>query len=503
MNRLFYCWPLLWIFGCGGEFSDHSLAPVAQQSVADRIDVSYREDAQAAFGDSYPVAASQETTPQPTEASRGGFINSLKSLVEGSPVYEDEDVRDGLIQRLEQAEQDLRDIRASDRRAIANASRQIRIGRAQHSPNLVLVTLPTLHFSELERMPRLAGIRNSGMLLTDCYVSAANYSVARSELLTGRFSANSSAYQNEMNLAETIWQSGYETSLIGVWPFESHPLESGFDQWTGFASPNGLIPEFPEALFTQLTRAEIISNRRDGNDGQERINGIQILTDEAVAFFNQQKNSARPLFVHIALPTLEGLERDEMLIEYNSSIGEIVDSLNETGFSGKTCLIVTGMTSNREDMEDEFESVGTLTSSASGLNEGNLRTPMIVFWGTAVARGSVNSSPCSVVDLLPTLAEIGVAKRRPNGLSGQSLLPALRNETIGAQRLFYWRNSDGGQAARRGPWKVIVPAGENQMMLFHLPDDPAEVVDVSAEYPSILKQFLAPPAQQELVEELF
>ncbi|MEW4490025.1 sulfatase-like hydrolase/transferase [Thalassoglobus sp. JC818] len=503
MNRLFYCWSLLWIFGCGGELSDHPQAKLPLQSAQNESDVSYREDAPTVFGDSYPVAAAQENTPPEADESGTGFIDSLKSLVEGSPVYEDEDVRDGLIQQLQQAEQDLRDIRLSNRRAIANANRQVRIGRAQQSPNLVLVTLPTLHFSEVERMPRLAGIRNSGMLLTDCYVTSENYSASRSELLAGRFSADSSGYSNEMNLAETIWQSGYDTTLIGVWPFEQHPLESGFDQWTGFASANSMIPEFPDALFTQLTRAEIVSNKNVEVEQQSRINGIEILTDESIAFFDQRKKSTRPLFVHIALPTLAGLDREEMLIEYNCSIGEIVDSLNETGFSGRTCLIVAGITSNSETEQHEYESVGRLTSTVSGLNEGNLRTPMIVFWGTNVARGSQNSSPCSVVDLLPTVAEIGAARRRPNELSGQSLLPALRNQSIGDQRFFYWRNSDGGQAARRGPWKVIVLPGENQMKLFHLPDDSAELQDLAAEYPNIVSEFLAPPAQQELVEELF
>ena len=124
------------------------------------------------------------------------------------------------------------------------------------------------------------------------------------------------------------------------------------------------------------------------------------------------------------------------------------------------------------------------------MNEGNLRTPLVVFWGMNTKHGSVSDFPCTAIDFLPTFQSIALANRKSDRSSGVSLVNAMQGNPTKVDRLLYWRMKDGGQVARRGRWKVIVAPGAKKIELYDLLEDPTETTDLAAQHPEIVKSFI-------------
>lgn len=433
------------------------------------------------------------TGPQPTEKPRSSLFDGIRRLMGDIPAFDDADATESLLENLSRAEKTYDDIRHSNREAIRNMNRQVRIGNARRSPHLILITLPQWRFDQLEQMPRVNGVRQSGMTFSNYYAEGDRLVASRWSLLAGQLAAQTSAdfeLRREASLAEVLWQSGYETTLIGTWPTRQHPLDLGYAHWTGFPTATGVVPEHPEYLFTQTTRAKIV-----GNGKQPAANPLQLLTDETAEYLRRNRNSPRQFFLHVALPSIEGWKLDENIRRQDAAIGGIVDVLNSEQLAGRVCLLITGESSHQLATEEPvaISAIGqNLQYHASGLHEGNLRTPLVVFWGNVTPAGSTCDVPCSARDLLPTFTTLAASQRAPRNPAGVSLVNAFRGELLPVERLLYWKLKDGGQAARRGDWKVVLPAGETRMQLYNLKTDPAEQQNVADQHPAIVDSFRAP-----------
>lgn len=438
----------------------------------------------------------------PKEKEKPSLFDGIRQIIGDSPAFDDSEVSDGLLESLNQAEKTFQEIRQSNREAIRGMNRQIRIGRAKQSPHIILVTVPQLRFDQLPAMPRLTGIRTSGITFTNYYASSDRFSSSRWSLLTGHLASQAPAdghLTQPQSLGEMMWKSGYDTTILGTWGSSQHPVELGFDHWTGFPSANGYVEKYPEFFFSQSTQAKIVNK-----DSSSQPDSLNLVTSEVLQFLQTHQRSERQFYLHVGLPYLKGVSNEENLEQVDLAIGRIVDDINTRGLAGRVCLIVCGETSHRISAEitKDLPVVGTrLTYSQSGLNEGNMRTPLIVFCAKHAARGATSDVPCSGLDLLPTLGAIAQSQRVPSGVSGLSLLPAIQGKPVRAERLLYWRMADGGQAARRGRWKVIVPAGGNELELYDLGLDPTESTNVAQQHPDIVQGFViksAPPKTEEL-----
>jgi arylsulfatase len=98
-------------------------------------------------------------------------------------------------------------------------------------------------------------------------------------------------------------------------------------------------------------------------------------------------------------------------------------------------------------------------------------------------------------DVLPTLCEV-TGLPVPAETDGISFLPTLLGKRRQAQHQFlYWEFPEygGQQAVRMGPWKGIITdmqKGNNQLRLYHLGNDLAEINDVAAENPEVIRQMM-------------
>lgn len=126
--------------------------------------------------------------------------------------------------------------------------------------------------------------------------------------------------------------------------------------------------------------------------------------------------------------------------------------------------------------------------------EGSAAVPM-VFAGCGIRGGARLSGAVSLLDLGPTLCEMGGAVPPPEQ-DGRSLCPALREGRDDLDRTviseYVVRGPDGlvaGRMVRRGRWKFIHYAGhERSDQLFDVEHDPQELDNRAAEHPEVTQE---------------
>ncbi|MFW6457640.1 MAG: sulfatase-like hydrolase/transferase [Planctomycetota bacterium] len=126
--------------------------------------------------------------------------------------------------------------------------------------------------------------------------------------------------------------------------------------------------------------------------------------------------------------------------------------------------------------------------------EGSAAIPLI-FEGCGVPEGQTVSSPASIMDIGPSLCEMTGANLPP-AQDGESLVGCFGDTTDQESRhvLSDWLEGYKDELiparmVRRGQWKYVSYAHSDcSGLLFDLENDPAEVHDVTAEYPAIVEQ---------------
>jgi arylsulfatase len=125
--------------------------------------------------------------------------------------------------------------------------------------------------------------------------------------------------------------------------------------------------------------------------------------------------------------------------------------------------------------------------------EGGVCTPGIVHWpaGLKWKKGSITDQPVHLIDVLPTLAEVGEASlpkswsgRELEPISGISFLSHLKGEQIeNRPPIHFLFGSDRG--LRDGDWKLVSFHSE-PWELYDIAKDRTELNDVAAEHPEIV-----------------
>jgi arylsulfatase A-like enzyme len=200
-------------------------------------------------------------------------------------------------------------------------------------------------------------------------------------------------------------------------------------------------------------------------------------------------------------------ELDNTLIVFLSDNGACAewDPYGFDGSSGPHNVLHTG---------DDLKTIGTPTSYvsygsawANACNtpwrlykhydhEGGISTPFIVRWPALVKRrGSWETVPCDIIDLLPTFAEAAGAAYPQlfNGhvilpVEGRSLVSAFKGEPMPPRTLFF--EHEGNRAVRENRWKLVSLAG-HPWELYDFDRDRSELRDLSKEQPEVAARLAA------------
>jgi arylsulfatase len=125
------------------------------------------------------------------------------------------------------------------------------------------------------------------------------------------------------------------------------------------------------------------------------------------------------------------------------------------------------------------------------LHEGGIATPLIVRWPGAIKGGTITHQVGHVIDIMPTLAELGGTRcpeswqgKRLIPVEGRSLVPVLKGGARQAHESLCWHGPHtGAGAVRQGRWKLVSEGVGNAWELYDMVADRTETNNLAGEQP--------------------
>ncbi|RIH67298.1 arylsulfatase [Mariniphaga sediminis] len=362
--------------------------------------------------------------------------------------------------------------------------------------NFVVIYLDDMGYGDLTqtgaigyRTPNLDQMAAQGMFFSHYYAPQAVCSASRAGLLTGCYPnrigfagalshrSKTGISAEEETIAEVLKKKGYSTAIFGKWHLGVQdkflPTRHGFDEFYGIPYSNDMWPLHPRGPGSfpdlPLFENETIVNPAVGPEDQAQF--TTAFTERAVSFI--QENRENSFFVYLAHPmphvplyvsdkfkgkSQQGLYGD-VLMEIDWSVGQIIQTLKETGLDENTLVVFTSDNGPWINYGNHAGSTGGLREGKGTSFEGGQRVPCLMYWKGVISPGTVDNNLISGIDILPTLAEIADAPLPEKKIDGVSILPLIKGETAEPPRKSFWyyyrRNSL--EAVQDGRWKLVFP----------------------------------------------
>lgn len=392
--------------------------------------------------------------------------------------------------------------------------------RRPSPPHVLVVTLDTLradHCSAYgyrhETTPRLTRLAAEGARAELAYAPMATTGPSHCTLFTGLHPASHGVLKNgwvlppgRETLAETMRAAGYATAAF----VSAFPVNRRFGLGQGFEAYDD---DFGPRTSEEPTRWE----GRDVTAAFERTGDVTAA--RVVAWLRGARPRQRPFFLWVHLfdphapytPPAEYLdlvrprrrrvgrqaERDvrwryDGEVRFvDSSLGRILDALEQEGLAGRTLVVVVG---------DHGEALGEHGHTGHGLTiyEEAVRVPLVVRFPGRLRPGLVVPGPVPMVDLRPTILELALGLPPDPGGQGRSQAPVLLGaaasdlrRAVFLQRRFYEPESRRALgiagdklSVRVGDWKYLAAEEEGTRELYDLRHDPGETENLAATRPA-------------------
>ena len=358
--------------------------------------------------------------------------------------------------------------------------------------------------------PHIDSLAKTGVSFTNFYVSPV-CSPTRAELLTGRYHPRSGVYGtsaggermdlDETTITEVFRQAGYSTGIFGKWhngmQYPYHPNARGFDEFYGFASGHWGDYFSPNLL------------ERNGKlvSGEGYI--VDDFTNKALSFIEDHKGDL--FFAMLTYNTphspmqvpdrwwnqfdedeLEMLHRDPekedltftraalaMVKNIDWNVGRLTAKLEELGLEENTILIFMS-----DNGPNSWRWNDGMKGRKGSVDEGGVRSPLFIQWRNNIEEGKTINHIASVIDLLPTLADLAeIELEIQKTLDGVSLKPLLLNEVDSLQDRFLYSHWNGRISIRSQNWRYNID-GE----LYNMIQDPGQRMDVAKDHPELVQK---------------
>ena len=310
-----------------------------------------------------------------------------------------DDVSDRLGDTLAEADAMFAETKANNREAIRQANKQPRAGRG-NSPNVVLVVTRRIvagSADAADASPHLASLASTGITVEQVLLPPSGPATAMDALLTGRLRGANAG----MNLPQMLWQAGYTTALVGdcsvaaLVDNDAH----GFDEWFGFRDADEAREVYPLNVWANGHQLGIAANQ----DGQQQIDFDRLVRAEVESYLRRHRNG-RPFALLVNLPPRE---RDAV----DALVGVITRAISDHRLVQQTLLAVLHLPA-----DSSARDAGQPTSAE-----------LVMRWPGHLPDNQVVDEPASIVDVLPTIAEVVSAWQRPTRLDGTSRLSSWRS----------------------------------------------------------------------------
>lgn len=334
---------------------------------------------------------------------------------------------------------------------------------AADKPNILLVFLDNFGWGEPgfngggiirgAETPRMDQLAAQGLRLTNFNVEV-QCTPSRSAIMTGRYAIRSGngtvplgegvygLVQWEVTMAEMLSEAGYATGMFGKWHLGRtagrFPTDQGFDEWYGVpnSTDESVYSSAPGFAESGVAETFVMEGKKGQSPSKVRPYRLDYrplidrdLTDRAIEFMQRQAKADKPFFVYLPytathFPTMphpdfvgksgKGLWGD-LLLQVDSYLGELIDTLDELGLADETIVIFTA--DNGPEALSAGETSLTVETAVHGSSgpwrstlftgyEGALRVPFAIRWPGRIAAGSVSDEIVHEMDLFPTFAKL-------------------------------------------------------------------------------------------------
>ena len=378
--------------------------------------------------------------------------------------------------------------------------------------------------SDYFQTPGLERLARRGMTFTDGYAPAPFCCPTRRSLQVGQTPARHlyqkdqgswpSTYRQQLNIPRLLKAADprYKLAHFGKWDHRFDrplPAEMGYDASdgdTGNGTGGGKGSGGPAA------------------SGDPKL--IDHITGRACSFLEDQAATGSPFYLQIShyavhldifyrratfdlvQPWRAGKKHyfppfAAMTVDMDASIGRVLDKIDELGLDRNTYIFFLSDNGGRATLpgvgDPPMPRNHPLRGAKGSMYEGGIRVPFFAA-GPRIKPGSVNRTPVTGLDILPTLADLaGYLEDLPKTMDGGSLRGVLEGgNTVARQRdflVFHQAVSRRAQSAiRLGKWKLVKTWAQNEVQLFDLAADIGEANDLARDRPekaSELHQALA------------
>lgn len=263
-----------------------------------------------------------------------------------------------------------------------------------------------------------------------------------------------------------------------------------------------------QTIVNGISRIGYMSGGKSARWDDENI--AQTLTGKAVSFIEQ--NHSNPFFLYFAshdihVPRVPNPKfrhttqcgiRCDVVNQLDACTGEIMATLDRLKLTENTLIVFTS--DNGPVLDDGYadgavedlnghKPAGPFRGGKYSIYEGGTREPFLVRWPGHVKPG-VSDALVGQMDLLASFAALtGVRVPDDSAPDSFNVLPALLGQSKkGREEIVEHAR---GIALRKGPWKLIPPAGKGEVELYNLASDVGETKNVAAENPQIVKAMSA------------
>ncbi|MCI4379037.1 hypothetical protein PGIGA_G00223240 [Pangasianodon gigas] len=376
-------------------------------------------------------------------------------------------------------------------------------------PNFVLLFADDLGYGDLgfsahptALTPNLDRLAADGLRFTDFYSTSPVCSPSRASLLTGRYQTRSGIYPgvlypdsigglplNETTIAEVLKPLGYTTGMIGKWHLGYGangtylPTRQGFDHYLGIPYSHDMGPChnltcFPPdvkcygycdvgTVTVPLMNGETIT--------QQPVDFVHLedaYSNFATDFIRSAAQKRQPFFFyypshHTHYPQYAGWKSvgrslrgpfGDALLEFDSTVGNILQTLEETGTLDNTLVFFTADNGPELMRMSRGGNSGLLKCGKGTTYEGGMREPAIAYWPGVIKPG-VTHSLSSTLDILPTIARLAGAPLPKVQLDGVDMTDILFNHGAGQREAMFYYPTDPSEkygvfAVRMGKYKA-------------------------------------------------
>jgi arylsulfatase A-like enzyme len=400
-------------------------------------------------------------------------------------------------------------------------------GQKNDQPNIIIILSDDQGWGDLGfngnqavSTPMLDKMAKNGVSFQHFYVSPV-CSPTRAEFLTGRYHVRGGVSStstgrvrldlDETTIAQIFKKAGYSTAAYGKWhnggqaPY--HPNSRGFDDFYGFCS--GHWGNYFNPILEH--NGEIIRGKGFITDD---------LTNHAIDFIGQHSKS--PFFLYLPLntphspmqvpesywakykniqltqkgsiPSKENILHTKAALALSENIdwnvGRLLSRLDQLKLTKNTIVIYFSDNGpNGHRWNDGMKGIKGTT------DEGGVRSPLIMQWPGKLKGGTQIKTIASVMDLLPTLADLAnipLGSKKP--LDGKSLKPFLFGQpnSYDADRMIvnYWNNQS---SVRSQNFRLSADGA-----LYNLEEDYHQTKNVANAFPSEYQKLLTVKKNWEL-----